>query len=137
MPHPVPSDVRAKIDAVQRDFVKHFNANDMTGLAAIYTNNAKAMPAGMPIQTGHTAIAAFFGEVRKSIASVQLSTDELFASDATAKPDSCVERGKYEFFDGNGKAVDVGKYVVVLVEEGGQWKYYLDMFSSNGPMTGK
>jgi len=91
----------------------------------------------MPTQTGHAAIAAFFGEVRKTINSVQLTTDELFASDATPNPDSVTERGKYEFFGADGKPMDVGKYVVVLTEEGGEWKYYIDMFSSNGPLPAK
>ena len=65
---------------------------------------------------------------------MEITTDLIHASDAGADPDSLVECGRYFFYKADGASIDKGKYLAVLVKEGGEWKYEYDMFSSNGPM---
>jgi len=136
MPFPVPADVRAKTDALQREFVDAWKAHDLTRLSATYTKNGKAMPAGAPIQTGTAAISAFFGSVIKmGVDHVELTTDDLHASDSSPHPDSIYECARYTFFAADGSTIDKGKYLAILTQEDGAWKYAYDMFSSNGPLT--
>ena len=74
-------------------------------------------------------------EVSQTMASIQLTTLDVTASDSTPHPDTCVEVGQYEFRLADGTTADQGKSVVVWTEEGGQWKVLIDMFSSNGAAT--
>ena len=71
--------------------------------------------------------------MKAGVAGVSLTTDEIFASDPSNDPDSCYEVARYQFLDAHGAVIDNGKYLAVLTKENGQWRYHLDMFSSNGP----
>ena len=94
-----------------------------------------ALFSGAPVQTGAAAISAFFeGVMKLGVATVELTTDEIYASDPSPNPDSCYECARYTFFGSEGSVIDKGKYLAVLQQERGQWRYAYDMFSSNGPI---
>ena len=124
------------IAKVNAQFVDAFNAGDAARVSEVYEVAGKALPAGAPVLTGRSAIAALFQSVMSSgIATVALETFELFQGEAGPHPQTAVERGQYSFFDKDGTTKDVGKYIVVWAVEDGQFRYSLDMFSSNGPVS--
>jgi hypothetical protein len=43
------------------------------------------------------------------VVKVELSTDEVFASDSRETPDSCYECASYTFYNTHGAAIDKGK----------------------------
>ena len=40
---------------------------------------------------------------------------------------------RYELQDGDGQALDAGKFIVVWKREAGQWKLHRDIFNSSMP----
>ena len=130
------ADVVSAIAAVNFEFVAAFGAKESQRLSMVYTSDGKAMPAGAPVQDGRSAIAALFqGVMDSGLARVALATKELLAGDRSAQPSMVVERGVYTFYDAGNAVKDVGKYIVVWALEGSQYKYSLDMFSSDGPLA--
>lgn len=127
--------MRSAIAAVNSEFIAAFSAKDSKRLSMVYTSDGKAMPAGAPVQDGRPAIARLFQSVMDSgLTKVTLDTIELSAGDRSAQPSMVVERGVYTFYDASDTVKDVGKYIVVWGLEGNEYKYSLDMFSSDGPV---
>ena len=129
------SDVRAAIEAANREFVAAFNRGDAASIAALYMEEGKILPPNMEMMQGKAAVQAFWqGAMDMGCKEATLETVELEEQGAAA-----IEIGKYtlkiQLPDG-GIFMDNGKYLVVWKQEGGAWKLDQDIWNSSLPAAG-
>ena len=118
---------RDGIDAGNAQFVSMLAKNDAVGVTALYTEDAKIMPAGSDNIKGSAAILKFWqGALGAGLGGAKMTTLEVHGRGATA-----TEVGEYEMMDKTGKSIDHGKYIVVWKHEGSKWKMHRDMFSTS------
>jgi len=135
MPFPLSSSSAAQVKDLNDEFMAAFKSQDAQRLSQLYCTNGKALPAGMARLEGRTAIAKLFqGVMDMGVKTVVLDADEVFGGDSSQFPDIIFECAKWTFKDGEGKVIDAGKFLTILHQEEGKYKYLYDMFSSNGPI---
>ncbi len=125
---------KTAIEASNAQFVAHFNAGHSDSVAALYTENAQAMPPNMPAATGRPGIAgliAGFGAMKPTLA---LTTGSVVANGPVA-----VEIGTYrlDFTPPGAPAsmTDTGKYMVCWHKVGDKWMMAADIWNSDLPAT--
>jgi uncharacterized protein (TIGR02246 family) len=129
--HEDPAQVRAAIDASNRQFMDAFSRRDAAAIGLLYADDGRTYPPGAPLIEGREAIAAMWQSVLAlPIASVQLQTVEVGVGDDTAW-----ETGRYAMIGNDGKPTEEGKYVVVWKHDEAGWKIYRDIWNSNTPAT--
>jgi uncharacterized protein (TIGR02246 family) len=127
MTQSVSTEVGDTIAAGNEKFMETFNGGDAAGLADFYTENGQLLPTGSDFVTGKAAIQAFWqGAMDMGIKTVRLETVE-----AEGHGDTAIEIGKYTLSGEAGNVMDRGKYVVILKQEGGQWKLHRDIWNSS------
>ncbi len=122
------SDIRQAIDRVNAGFVAGFNRGDFAAACAVYTENARIMPPGLPTIEGRPAIHEFWAGAAEAmgIKEVKLETVDL-ESDG----DMASELGSWALAGESGP-LDNGSYVVVWKREAdGSWKWHLDIWNSD------
>ena len=120
---------QAVFDDINRSFVEAFDRGDFEGVAAVYTEDARIMPPGMPTVQGREAIGQFWagGAEAFGFKSVSLTTLELDVQGGTAQ-----ELGQWEIFGADGP-MDRGSYVVVWKQgPDGAWRWHWDIWNSDG-----
>ncbi len=123
------ADVRAEIEAANRQFEAAAAKGDGTGVAALYTATGQALPAGSDVVSGTEAIGKFWqGVFDSGVKGVRLKTLEVDSAG-----DSATEVGQYELLDAAGKTLDRGKYVVVWKKDGGRFKLHRDIWTTSMP----
>jgi ketosteroid isomerase-like protein len=101
---------------------------DSTAIAALYANDAWALPPNMEPVKG-SAIAGLWGAViRMGIKDAKFMTDEV-----TGNGEILAETAHYEMYGADNKLLDKGKYVVVWKPVNGEWKLYRDIWNSSMP----
>jgi ketosteroid isomerase-like protein len=60
-----------------------------------------------------------------------IKTIRLETVEAERHGDTAIEIGKYTLSGEAGNVMDRGKYVVILKQEGGQWKLHRDIWNSS------
>lgn len=127
MTQSVSTEVGDAIAAGHEKFMELFNGGDADGLADLYTENGQLLPTGSDFVTGKVAIQAFWqGAMDSGIKSIRLETVE-----AERHGDTAINIGKYTLSGEAGDVMDRGKYVVILKQEGGQWKLHRDIWNSS------
>jgi uncharacterized protein (TIGR02246 family) len=123
------ADVRAEIEAANRQFEAAIAKGDAKAAAALYTASGQVLPAGSDVVSGAEAIAKLWqGNMDSGVKGARLKTLEVESSG-----DIAYEVGQYELLDAAGKTMDRGKYVVIWKKEGGGWKIHRDIFTTNIP----
>jgi uncharacterized protein (TIGR02246 family) len=123
-------DAKKGIDAANKAFGVAIAAGNAAGVAALYTDDAVAMPPNSETVTGRPAIEkAFQGMIASGVKEVILTAKEV-----EAHGDTATEVGAYSVKDAAGKEIDRGKYVVLWKRVQGQWKLHRDIWNSNAPM---
>jgi len=122
------ADLTSQIIAANAIWMKKFVAKDAKALSECYTTDAKLMPPGADVVTGREGVAAVLGAVMKGVGSIVLHTDEVVGQTA----DTATERGHFTMKTATGKVADIGKYIVLWRQVGGQWLLHFDCFNSNG-----
>ena len=118
-------DVRKAIDAGNAAFRTAFLAGNARAVAECYTSNAMVVPAGAPIATGRTAIAAYWqGGIDAGVKNLSLETSSVEDSGDFAVEDGTVK------VTGTDGAVSSSRYVVVWKREGGTWKIHRDIWNA-------
>jgi ketosteroid isomerase-like protein len=118
--------VRAAIEKANSEIGAAAAKGDAAQVAAMYATDAMVMPAGSEPIHGADAILKFWQSSLAGIGGVALKTVDLFEHGSMA-----TEVGQYELRDKAGKTIDHGKYMVLWRKEGGKWKLFRDMFSTN------
>ena len=127
MTQSVSTEVGDPIAAGNEKFMETFKRGDAAGLADLYTENGQLLPTGSDFVTGTVAIQAFWqGAMDMGIKTVRLETVE-----AEKHGDTAIDIGKYTLSGEAGSVMDRGKYVVILKQEGGQWKLHRDIWNSS------
>ena len=120
----------ARIDIEQQNarFGEAVAAGDADALAALYTENAIAMPPSQPILEGRDAIREDFAAMFDSgVDGVDIETVELVRRD-----DMAIERSNLTVRVGGEEALQ-GKALVVWVLVDDEWLMARDMWSWNTP----
>lgn len=126
---PTETDFTAVIHAAHELLMRSLAQQDAAAVAAIYSEDGQVLPAYSKVIAGKPAIQAFWqGCLDMGITSLQRNSVEMELFHATAN-----EVGNYLLYGRNGKVIDVGKYVVIWKEQGGQWKIHRDIWTSNLP----
>lgn len=119
--------VRAQIEKIGRAFMDAAAKKDAKAIGEMYHSHARMLPGGSPPVLGRAAIEKTWQSYFDAgFADLKLQTES-----AEQHGDVVVELGSYTATL-SGKPEN-GKFVVVYKEEGGQWKLWIDSFSSNAP----
>ena len=111
--------------------VEVFGKRNYEALNQIYTADARIMPPGAPLVAGREGIKQFW---KAAIESMNASAAALESVDVMPAGDGVVEIGKATLtvHPAPGQAAEVEvKYVVYWREEGGTWKWHVDIWNTN------
>jgi ketosteroid isomerase-like protein len=120
---------RKTIDSTNAVFAGLVSKGDSSGLASMYTADAKLMGANMPAASGRSAIQTAFAGMFSAMGPIDLKTT---AVDIWGDEDMLIEEGTYAMSQ-KGKEIDRGKYIVLWKMEDGKWKLFRDCFNSDLP----
>ena len=121
------AEVRAEIDAVNKQFVDGAGRGDLEAMGGVYTDDARILPPGQPMIQGRAAIQGFWGSAAEAlgVTGIDLATELLETRDGTAE-----EIGGYTIHGADG-VLDQGKYVVVWKRTDDGWRWHWDIWNSN------
>ena len=122
-------DVRAAIEAANKQFAAALAKGDAAGISALYTAGGQALPANSEPVSGRAAIQSFW----KGVYDSGITQATLTTSDVESHGDLAAETGTYELRMNDGKVADRGKYVVVWKREDGRWKLHRDIWTTSQP----
>ena len=129
------SDIRAAIEATDREFESAFKRTDATAIAELYTTDAKLLPPNMEMMRGKEAARAFWqGAIDMGCKEASLEIMEI-----EKLGEMVLEIGKYTLViqPAEGETItDKGKYVVLWKQEDGTWKLDVDIWNSSLPPVG-
>jgi ketosteroid isomerase-like protein len=106
-----------------------FGKRNFDALDSIYTADARILPPGAPIIAGREAIKQFWSDL---ITSTNAKSALLTSVDVLAAGDGVIEIGRATLSiqpDGSEATSLSVKYVVHWQEEGGRWKWNLDIWN--------
>jgi len=122
-------DVRAAIDAANKQFAAAFAKGDAAALAAMYSATGQAFPPNGDVVRGAAALQKLWQDAMASgVKELVLTTTE-----TEGHGDTAIEVGSYRMDAAAGKTVDRGKYVVIWKRENGQWKVHRDIWNTSMP----
>lgn len=122
------SAIRQQIDSTNAAFVAALRRGDSAGMAAVYTADGQLLPPGAPMMSGKAAIQAFWqGALDMGVGDGMLETLEL-----DVHGDTAAEVGQGVLKTKAGQVIDTAKYIVLWKRENGTWKWYRDIYNSNG-----
>lgn len=127
--------IRAEIEAADKDFVAALGRGDAAGIARLYTAGARLLPPNTEMMKGRQAIQSFW----QSGIDMGIKAATLEAVEVEARDDMAYEIGKYTLTiqTPDGQTIrDTGKYLVVWKCQDGSWKLDVDMWNTSVPATG-
>jgi ketosteroid isomerase-like protein len=124
--------IRAAMAATNDRFNNEvFGKRNFDALDDIYTADERILPPGAPMISGRPAIKEFWSNL---IQSANAKSAVLASVDVTVTGDSAVEIGRATLTlqpEGAAAAEVEVKYVVYWREEGGLWKWHIDIWNQN------
>jgi ketosteroid isomerase-like protein len=125
--------LRDEISRRNATFCEYIRNGNVAGLATLYTEDARLMPANSPTVVGRENIKEFWGNTAQAlgITDAVLTTVQL-----EGEGDKVTEYGEYTLKvqpEGQEAGEDVGKYIVLWKKTPEGWKLHWDMFSTNTP----
>ena len=127
---PTSQELRVTIVALYQAVLVSFAQRDAATLAAIYTEDGQILPLYSAAISGRAAIQAFWqGCMDMGIGAMQRTPRTI-----DCLGDTVNELGDYTILDGQGRMLDVGKYVVIWKAHHGQWQMQCDIWTSNRPV---
>jgi uncharacterized protein (TIGR02246 family) len=125
--------VRVAIEKRAAEFSAAFNRGDVKAVAAMYTEDAIALPPDADIVRGRTAIEKLWTEAMAS----GMKSITFTVLDVQSSGDLAVETGRAAIGlqpAGQPVTTQTGKYVVVWQRGAdGQWRLLRDIWNSGGP----
>ena len=111
--------------------IEVFGNRNFAALDEIYTSDARILPPGAPMVSGREAIKKFWSDL---IQSVNANSAVLESVDVMPAGDGVVEIGRATLTvgpQGQSATQIEAKYVVYWRQEGGQWKWHVDIWNQN------
>lgn len=129
--------VRKAIEEGSAKWTEAYNRGDAAGMAALYTEDAKAMPPNGEMVNGRQGIQDLLnGAMQMGVKDVKLNTVDVGGSGNTA-----YAIGNYSLTiqpEGQAGMTDSGKYVIIWKRQvDGTWKLHVDIWNSNIPLPGQ
>ncbi|HXX10261.1 MAG TPA: SgcJ/EcaC family oxidoreductase [Burkholderiales bacterium] len=125
--------VRPAIEGSNGKWVDALSRGDANGIAALYTETAKLLPANGDVVSGRQEIQKYWqGAITSGFKTVTLTTVEVESCGDTA-----YEVGTWTVPGEGGKVLDKGDYIVIWKLQGGQWKLHRDTWTTNTPAPGQ
>ncbi|XP_078612764.1 uncharacterized protein LOC144882662 [Branchiostoma floridae x Branchiostoma japonicum] len=122
------ADLTTAIETQMQKLLACFKANDMKGVASLYTEDCKVMITGTDTLYGpEGAEKVHVGLWAGGVRTVEMKTDEI----GPMGSDVIYYRAAYTTRAEDGSVTDVGKNVVIWKKVGGEWFLYIDIFNSN------
>ena len=119
---------KAEIDAVNAKWMDFFNKGDFASLAQLYTEDAVALPPGVSIVKGRTAIAAMWKSMAEQVSAPKLDGPRR----QDDRPFRAREIGTFSLKTKAPEPQDLnGKYVVVWEKIGADWKLATDIWNDH------
>lgn len=118
---------RAAIEAGAGQFAERFAAGDAAGIAALYSEEAKAFPPGGETASGQAAIRELWAGALAGVpgARIAITVDEVLSDGGYA-----IEVGRYTMTDAAGATLEQGKYVATWRREGEAWRVYREIWNT-------
>lgn len=107
---------------------KAFNAGDLAGIVALYTEDARLLPPNAGLAEGSEAIREIFGGWIESGMKGDLETVE-----TGVDGDLGYRVGTYTVETADGSVADRGKFIEIWERVGGEWKITNDIWNSSMP----
>jgi uncharacterized protein (TIGR02246 family) len=128
MASPARAQTAAAIQKLDDEWSAAFNNGDAAAIAAMYTEDAYALPAGHDMVKGRAAIEAFWKEMAQQLGNARLAVVDL----APLGPRRAREIGTFSFETKTQPPQPVtGKYVVVWRKIGNRWLLATDIWNMN------
>ena len=125
------ADVRAAVDAGNRQFMDAFARGDAARIATLYADDAQLFPPGnLPVQGRADIEALWRGVLALPVKEMHLTTVEF-----TVHGGDAFELGRYSLVGNDGRELDAGKYIVLWKKTAAGWKLNRDMWNSNAPVV--
>ena len=119
---------RATIEKLNDSWTAAFNKGDAAAVAALYTEDAYVLPPGSEIVKGRAAIEAFWRQAAQQMSDAKLTTVDLMP----LGPGAAREIGMVSLKTKSGPPQEVvGKYAVVWLKVGSDWKLETDIWNTN------
>lgn len=117
----------ASIKQSNQRYMKAFKASDSLEIANCFAKEGKLMISDTPAIEGRDEIMKYFSAMmRNGVTSFEIKSNKISGDSSLL-----AEEGTYEIADNKGRKVDKGKYIVLWKPEGGNWKMYRDMYTSD------
>lgn len=123
-----------QIRELGRQWVEWVAAKDVKAIVDLYAEDGVIMPPNAAQAQGAEAIGAVWESITQ-LPEVAMSFEPT-TIEVAQSGDMAYDIGTYSlsFAADQGRVEDEGKYVVVWVKEGGDWKAAADIFNSNQPL---
>ena len=119
---------KATIEKLNDAWTAAFNKGDAAAVAAMYTEDAYVLPPGAELIKGRTAIEGFWRQATQQIGDAKLTTVDVLP----LGPGAAREIGTVTLkTKGQPSQEIVGKYAVVWLKVGGDWKLATDIWNIN------
>jgi uncharacterized protein (TIGR02246 family) len=117
---------KAEIEAMNAKWMELFNQGDFAGVAALYTDDATALPPGSGMVKGRAAIGAMWKSMAEQVSDPKVTTLEV----KPLGPSAAREIGTFSLKTKGPTPQEVtGKYVVVWEKVGTDWKLAADIWN--------
>ena len=112
----------------RRGWAAAFNKGDAAAVAAMYTEDAYVLPPGAELIKGRAAIEGFWRQAAQQMGDAKLTIIDVLP----LGPGAAREIGKVTLkTKGQPPQEIVGKYAVVWLKVGGDWKLATDIWNTN------
>jgi uncharacterized protein (TIGR02246 family) len=125
---PVLAQDRTTIEKLNEAWTAAFNKGDAVAVAAMYTEDAYVLPPGGEMVKGRAGIEAFWRQAAQQMSDAKLTTLNVLP----LGPGAAREIGTVSLKTKNQPSQEItGKYVVVWLKVGADWKLATDIWNSN------
>lgn len=121
-----PSADPAEVQAVTEQFATDLAKGDLQAISRLYTDDASLLPPNAAAVSGRAAILAYFEKTLRPdlIGGARFDHYEIYAG-----PEAATSISQIRMLDRNGRVVERGRQIIILLKQGGKWKIHRDMWS--------
>lgn len=126
------------VRSMGQEWFKSYASGDVSGLVALYADDAVVNPPDMPPARGQAAIRDYFTKDIAAANGVNLNPGP--NPEITVSGDLAFEWNTYTVTDKSGATVGTGKYLTAYTKRDGKWLVIRDIWNSDAPtpmQTGK